>query len=327
MPTPMLGMTKLSWLPSARETGSGREPRSSIRAAWPTTGGQLDRAAALYQRALQLFQDMHDEEGVMQTCNLLGVVERKAGRLAEARAWYERSREIAERRGDQRVRGSAAQNLGVVSQLEGEAALKQGDEARARERFTEAARVVGESLVVWREAQDEPYQAASCSQLGWIHLLLGDLDKAAEHAHRAREIKERLGLKEAHVDYNTLAAIARACNNPTEAAAWEQKRDALRAELRRRAGAPALPQQLIQGIIQLALTCAQAGLERAPLGAAEEEALATLAKWPAPLDAIVAFLRALAAGSLPAVPPSLPHELADVLTQVLTAAAREARAP
>src|SRR5262249_4373378 len=60
--------------------------------------GQLDRAAGLYQRALQLFQDMHDDSGVMQTCNLLGVMEQQAGRLAEARAWCERSREMAGRR-------------------------------------------------------------------------------------------------------------------------------------------------------------------------------------------------------------------------------------
>jgi hypothetical protein len=125
---------------------------------------------------------------------------------------------------------------------------------------------------------------------------------------------------------SALAAIARPRNQPTEAAAWEQKRDALREEFRRRAGAPALPQQAIEGITQLALACAQAGLERAPLGADVEEALATVATWPAPLDALVPFLRALAAGTVPALPPSLPSELAAPLAQVLDAA-RQARTP
>ncbi len=118
---------------------------------------QFDRAAKLYQRALQLFQDMHDEGAVMRTCNLLGVVEQKAARLAEARAWCERAREIAQRRGDQQVMGGAAQNLGVICQLEGEAARKQGDDTRARERFTEAARFVRESLAIKRR---EPERAA-----------------------------------------------------------------------------------------------------------------------------------------------------------------------
>jgi tetratricopeptide (TPR) repeat protein len=282
--------------------------------------GQLDRAAGLYRRALQLFQDMHDDPAIMDTCNLLGVVEEKAGRFAEARAWYERSREMAGRRGDQQAMGIAVQNLGIVCQEEGEAARKQGDEAGARERFAAAARFVCESLAIKDANQDEPGMASSHSQLGRIHLLRGDLAKAEGHAHHARAIRERLGLKEAWKDYATLADIARARNQPTEAAAWEQKRDALLAELRRRAGAPALPQQAIQAITQLALACARAGLERDPLGADVEEALATLATWSAPLDVLAPFLRALAAGDLPDLPPSLPRELAAPLAQVLDAA-------
>jgi tetratricopeptide (TPR) repeat protein len=290
--------------------------------------GQLDRAAGLYQRALQLFQDMHDDGSVMRTCNLLGVVEQKAGRLAEARAWYERSRELAVRRGDQQSVGAAAQNLGIVCQKEGEAARKQGDEARARERFTEAARFVGESLAIKLANQDEPGLAGSYGQLARIHLLLGDLTAAEHHAHQAREIRERLGLKEAFKDYNTLAGIAHARNLPAEAAAWEQKRDALRAELDRRAGAPVLPPQIIQALGQLALACAKAGLSSPPtsLGAAEEEALATIAAWPPPLSALAPFLRALAAGAVPALPADLPADLAAVLTQVLTLR-RDARSP
>lgn len=198
--------------------------------------GQLDRAARLHRRALQLFQDMHDEAGIMRTCNSLGVVEQNACRLAEARTWYERSREMAVRRGDQQFMGAVAQNLGIVCQKEGEAARKQGDEARARERFTEAARFVGESLAIRVESQDELGMAGSCSQLGKIHLLVGDLDQAEEHAHRARAIRERLVLLDAWKDHHTLADIAHARGNVDEAAVWEQKRDALRAELERRAG-------------------------------------------------------------------------------------------
>ena len=49
---------------------------------------QYDRAAERYKRALRLFQEAGIEDGVMQTCNLLGVVEQKSARLAEARTWY-----------------------------------------------------------------------------------------------------------------------------------------------------------------------------------------------------------------------------------------------
>jgi tetratricopeptide (TPR) repeat protein len=280
---------------------------------------QYERAAQLYQRALRFFQDMHDEGGVTRTCNLLGVLEQEAGRLAEARAWYQRSWEMAKRRGNQRSLGVSAQNLGVVCQLEGEAARKQGNETGAQQCFAEAARFIGESLAIKVENQDEPGMAASHGQLARIYLLLGALDKADEHAHRALVIRERLGLQDAWKDYDTLANVARARNEITDASDWEQKRDALVAELRRRAGVPTLPQQTLQALTQLALVCGQAGLERTLLGADVEAALATISTWPAPIDSLVPFLRAIASGDLPSLPPSLPRELADALTQVLHA--------
>ena len=40
------------------------------------------------------------------------------------------------------------------------------------------------------------------------------------------------------------------------------------------------------------------------------KALATLSTWPPPLDALAPFLRALASGDLPALPPSLPPGVA-----------------
>src|SRR5262249_50251003 len=69
---------------------------------------QYDRAVGLYKQALRLFQDANDDASIMRTYNLLGVVERRMGRLSEARAWYERSREIAQRRGDTEFLGVAA---------------------------------------------------------------------------------------------------------------------------------------------------------------------------------------------------------------------------
>jgi tetratricopeptide (TPR) repeat protein len=220
---------------------------------------------------------------------------------------------------------TAAHNLSIVLQKEGEAALAQGNSTRARECFLEASKFIGESLAIVVESQSEPDVAKAHGQCAQVQLLLGDVDKAEEYARRALVVHARFDMAEALVDYGTLAAIAYARNQPIEAAACEQKRDALRAELRRRAGAPALPERTIQAITQLAFACAQAGHTRAPLDAGAEEALATLATYPAPFDALVPFLRALAAGNLPALPPSLPRELAVPLEQVL-AAVRQARA-
>ncbi len=96
---------------------------------------QYDRAASLSQQALKLFQEMNDRGEIMRTCNLLGVVEQKQGRLGEARTWYDRSREIARRLGAVAELSQAAQNIGIVCQHEGEATRHQGNEPAARQRF------------------------------------------------------------------------------------------------------------------------------------------------------------------------------------------------
>lgn len=162
--------------------------------------------------------------------------------------------------------------------------------------------------------------ARSHSLLANSHLSLGDLARAEEHAHLARKVHEGLGLKDAYRDYHTLAAIAHARDSPTEAAAWERKREASLAELDRRAGGPALSPLQQQGIAQLALACAQPAVDRAPFDADHHAALSALSNpslWPAPFDTLAPFLHALAAGTLPTIPPSLPAELTSVLTQVL----------
>lgn len=284
--------------------------------------GRYSKAVELYQQALKLFQAMNSEGAVMRTCNLLGVAERKAGRLAEARAWYERSREIAEHLGDQKALAVAAQNLGIVSQQEGVAARKGGNEAAARRRFEDAAASVRQSLRQWERVGDEPHAADSHGQLARIHLLLGDLDPAEDHAHQAREIRERLGLKEAWKDYDTLADIARARGDDAGAANWERKRDELIAELERRAGgADGLPPQAVQQIVALAAACARAGLEGADLPPQAEAALAQFDEAPPPFGALAPFLRSLAAGDAVSVPGGLPPELGQGLEQLLAAVA------
>ncbi len=279
-----------------------------------------DRATKLYQRALQVFQDIHDEGAVMRTCNLLGVVEQNANRLAEARAWYERSRELAERRGDGTAVGAAAQNLGIVCQQEGEAARKRGDEVGASERFTEAARFFQENLAINVQDQNEPFQANAQVGLGQIHLLLGNLDQAEEHAHRAGEIFERLHLKEAHIAYNTLAQIARARGDEAQATSWEKKRDDLLAELERRAGGTGtLSPAFLRTLQSLAVACAQTGFGGEPLDPQVEEALAQIAKLPAPINELAPTLRALAEGRLSPPPSTLPPEILGFFAQLFEA--------
>jgi hypothetical protein len=124
------------------------------------------------------------------------------------------------------------------------------------------------------------------------------------------------------MDYAVLAAIAhaRGPGHEGEAEGWERRRDLLGAELDRRAGTPTVP---IDGLIRLAVACAEAGLSSAPLDAEEEAALAAVATWAAPLAELAPFFRALAKGEAPAVPPGLPAELGAELGEIADAVRRE----
>jgi tetratricopeptide (TPR) repeat protein len=286
---------------------------------------QLERASRLYQQALERFREAGDHQGVMQTYNLLGVVEREASRLAEARAWHEKSRELAVQLKDQASLAAAVQNIGIVWQQEGDAACERGDEATARRSFEEARRSVEESLRIEQARDNKPDEAASWGQLARIYLRLGDLAAAEGHAHQARQIHESLGLKEAWKDYNILSEIAQARGDLAAAAEWAKKRDDLRAELERRAGGGgSLPTQMFKALQALALACARAGVGEDGLGPEEEEALAQLDGLPAPFPEFAGFLRQIAAGEVPAVPGGLPGELQEWV-EGLVAAIREAR--
>jgi tetratricopeptide (TPR) repeat protein len=275
--------------------------------------GQLDRAAEFYCHAIRIFEEMQHDGAIMRTCNLLGVVERQAGRLPEARAWLERSRELASALNDQESFGIAAHNLGLVYQEEGESARKLGHELVARERLGEAVRAVEEGLAIELDNQNDPGIADSCGQLAQIHLLLDNIAEAEAYAQRAREIHERYGLKEAWKTYAILTQIAHARGLEAEASDWERKRDTLLTELHHRAITPAITEDLMDDLDLLSAACVKAGLRNTPLDAEDEASLATIAAWPPPLSAVAPFLRALAAGSVQAVPPGLPEELSKLL--------------
>jgi hypothetical protein len=152
------------------------------------------------------------------------------------------------------------------------------------------------------------------------HFLLGDLTAAEHHAHAAREIYESFRDPHGWTEYAILAEIATARGDATGAAEWAGKRDELRAELKRRAGdGGSIPSQMLRALQQLANACARAGFGDEPLDPGAEEALATLDGYRAPFPAFATTLRELAEGNLPAVPPSWPKELQEILEGIVQA--------
>ena len=94
-------------------------PRDKARAA--TSLGRAfeghglpERAEALYRRALQIQESIGDEIGMSQTCGLLGLSFRSAGRYAEATTFFERSLVHARRTSSPGQINSAIANLGIA---------------------------------------------------------------------------------------------------------------------------------------------------------------------------------------------------------------------
>jgi tetratricopeptide (TPR) repeat protein len=307
---------------AARQAGDKRLEGTTLQhqGGLASSRNQLDRATHLFRQALLRFQEANDHGSMMRTYNLIGVVELKAGRSAEARAWYGKSRELAMQLKDQPGLAVAAQNLGIVCQEEGEAAQKRGDADRARQQFEEARRFVEESLEIEQARNNRPGEADSWSQLAKIHLLLGDLDTAEDHAHTALQIHESLGLKETYMDFSTLFEIARAKGDDIAADEWARKRDDLREELRRRAaGGGGMPSQLRKALEAITIACFNAGFGDVELPPETETNLAQLEQYPRPFPDFAAALRQLAAGQLPSIPSDLPAELRQLLESVTQA--------
>ena len=78
--------------------------------------GNLPRSAKLFEQAIHLFQRAGNQEGEMQTFDLLAGTEERRGHLDAAEAWYAKSRELAEARSDQVQLATTAHNLGVLYQ-------------------------------------------------------------------------------------------------------------------------------------------------------------------------------------------------------------------
>ena len=301
--------------------------------------GRHERAVALLQQAITLFQQAGGVGSEMRTCGLLASAEMLRGQLEAAEAWYARSRELALQLHDRHHQAGVAQNVGILYQVRAERAQ---DPAARAGFLRQAIGSVQESLAAWLELGNRVNAAASYFQLGVLYRMAGDLERAEEHARQALQIRESLNLPDVYKDYGNLAEIARARGDGEAAARWQAKRDAKVAELERlrRGGGEETRGQgdketrrqgdrkLAQAILALAqgVYRARGAGGRVPLEVGE--ALAQLEQAPPPLGSIAPFLRAVGAGQpVPPLPSGLPEELASILQELVWAVEGLGREP
>jgi predicted ATPase len=137
--------------------------------------GQYERAAALYERSLMLFEELGDDRGRAVLLHRVGNVAMKRGDLGRAREAVEQSRAIHEEQDDE---WGVAQTLGTLGAI----ARDEGDEANAYDllaRSAAIARDIGETgVVAW-------WTGGMLAELAALSLKAGRIDPAESQAREA----------------------------------------------------------------------------------------------------------------------------------------------
>lgn len=147
--------------------------------------GNLDRAAARYERALGIFREQgRDHEDFPLTLNSLGMAQRQLGRFEEAATTYQEALDVlAASVGPEHPNVAAVQNnLGVVYR-------NLGRHADAMDLYTQAEKVRAATL-----GTDHPDYASTLNNLGALSHEMGEYRQAIGFFERARGVyREALG--------------------------------------------------------------------------------------------------------------------------------------
>jgi tetratricopeptide (TPR) repeat protein len=141
--------------------------------------GNLDRAVALFQEALGIFDPGTGEELHVGVLNNLALVYNKRGHAADALKIYRRVLSMAEKANDAAARGVALNNLAMAH-----ANLGQWDEAE---------RLYNEELTIVQALGDESARALVLNNLGELAVSRRRPDVAIEHLQAAVRIRDRIG--------------------------------------------------------------------------------------------------------------------------------------
>jgi predicted ATPase len=148
--------------------------------------GDSETGKAAYRRALGLYREQGDEQGIAVMLHRVGVDELVAGNLAEGRRLAEEALELDRRLG---LKSGEAQVLGSFAELE----WQEGSRERALELVRDAIALARESGFKWWEA----------NLLGGLVEWLIELDRIDEAEAAARQ---ELGLRRAMDDRNSLSS-------------------------------------------------------------------------------------------------------------------------
>jgi predicted ATPase/class 3 adenylate cyclase len=141
--------------------------------------GDLERAQALHEEGLALFQELGDLKGVAGALGGLGAVARQRGDLETARSRHQEALENWQDAGDSAGAAGALLDLGLVRELE-------GDYAGAEPELLEA-------LALFRHVGDRSGEAHALNRLGFLATATGNLPGAIERFGESLGLWRALG--------------------------------------------------------------------------------------------------------------------------------------
>jgi predicted ATPase len=201
-----------------RSQGIESKPRAELlRAAGRLahSRGDLDRARALYEDALELWAKLGDDKGVGLSLKDLGNLSIEHGEYDNARTLYEQSLSLHRKVGNDLEVAATLNNLGVVGRLQ--------------QNWEESIAELSESVRLFREIGDQQGIARGELNLGMAFLGAGDATKAAELCRESLILWRELGGKWDIIDcFEDLGSIAASREDSAGAARMYGAADALR---------------------------------------------------------------------------------------------------
>ncbi len=144
--------------------------------------GQGKDALVVYDLALELAEQLHDDGGAAITLRLLGNFYLSRGDFAQARSFYERSLSITDRLQDRATSASTLGNMGVIFKTQGN--------------YQQALSYYQQSLKINTELQDQSATRVALVNIGVVYAMQGDYTQAQDYFERSLKIAQELGDKE-----------------------------------------------------------------------------------------------------------------------------------
>ena len=169
----------------SRTVGAPKELRALALvhgATFPYRQGDAARAAELWNKALELYRELGDSEGIARTTAELGAIAVAKSDFERGAAMYEESVRLFREQGKTNRLATALANLGAIANMRGDRAT--------------AVRYLTEAIALSREIGDDDGLAVSLHNIGRSEVALGRVDEGRASLQESLALARRLGYRE-----------------------------------------------------------------------------------------------------------------------------------